>query len=168
MDLIEENEEHRNAAVFVLHDLSNDSLILTQRSADLPSHPGEICFPGGSWQEGDDSLYETALRELDEELGIPPSRIQLKKAMKAERTLTGYIIYPWLASIESLTPYQTDPREVASVFSLPMREVTKASNYKKIIVTRHELTFKSYQYLASSYFVWGATARIMRQLILKD
>ena len=151
----------------LLHDLSNDSLILTERSAALRSHPGEICFPGGSWQEGDDSLYETALRELDEELGISPSRIQLKKAMKAERTLTGYIIYPWLAAIESLIPYQTDPSEVASVFSLPMSEVTKASNYKEITIIRHELVFKSYQYIASPYFVWGATARIMRQLIVK-
>ena len=168
MDLIEANKkpEDKKAAVFVLHDLSNDSLILTQRSTGLRAHPGEIGFPGGSWQEGDKSLYETALRELQEELGILPTRVQLEKAMKPERTLTGYLIYPWFASIESLIPYLADSAEVSEVFSLPMSEVQKASNYREIVVPRFGLEIPSYQFIASTHFVWGATARIMMQLII--
>lgn len=170
MDLIELNKisGQKEAAVMVLHDLSNDTLILTQRSKSLRSHPGEICFPGGSWQEGDENLYETALRELEEELGILSSRVQVQKTMAVERTVTGYIIHPWLASIESLSPYQADIREVSEVFSLPMSEVIKESNYQEIIVRRFGLNIKSYQYKASTHLVWGATARIMMQLVVKN
>ncbi|KTC86712.1 NUDIX hydrolase [Legionella brunensis] len=154
----------RTASVLVLHDLSNDSLILTQRSLKLRHHPGEVCFPGGRWQEGDESLYATALRELHEELGIPSLRVKSPMAMAPERTLTGFLIYPWYASLESLLPYFPDSNEVIDVFNLPMDEVKNIKHYQEIVVTRDGLHIKSCQYTASSHFVWGATARIMKQL----
>lgn len=155
----------KESAVIVLHELASDSLILTQRSASLKNHPGEICFPGGQWQKGDEDFYATALRELQEELGIVPGRVHLQGAMKTERTLTGYIIYPWLASIENLLPYQANEAEVMEVFKLPMNEVVELANYEEIVVNRLGLNIKSYQYKASGHFVWGATARIMMQLV---
>lgn len=156
--------KQKNAAVILLHEISTDSLILTQRSDHLKNHPGEICFPGGRWQRDDQSFYKTALREVNEELGIEASRITLLKAMKPERTLTGYIIYPWLASIISLKPYFIDNNEVADVFKLPMLAVTQETNYQEIGVERFGIKIKSIQYKASPYFIWGATARIMMQL----
>jgi 8-oxo-dGTP pyrophosphatase MutT (NUDIX family) len=155
----------KEAAVIVLQELSSDSLILTKRSAELHDHPGEVCFPGGSWQEGDSSLYDTALRELQEELGIEPARIQSVKAMTPVPTLTGFIIHPWLASIETLLPYQMDTREVSQVLRIPMKEVSKASNYQEIKVRRGERIIKGYQFTATKDFVWGATVRIMMQLV---
>lgn len=154
----------RAASVLVLHDLSNDTIILTQRSMELRNHPGEICFPGGRWQEGDESLYETALRELNEELGISRERIKSPIAMELEHTLTGFLIYPWFASITSLIPYFPDSQEVSTVFSLSMEEVKNSKHYKQITVSRGGVNFKSWQYTASQHFVWGATARIMKQL----
>lgn len=154
----------QKASVLVLHDLSSDSLILTERNLALREHPGEVCFPGGRWQKGDESLYATALRELQEELGIAPARVQLQKAMIPEPTLTGFIIYPWLASIESLSPYYIDSNEITDVFSLPMSEVKDPAHYQKVVVHRYGIRIESYQYTASSHFVWGVTVRIMMQL----
>ncbi|MBA3535493.1 MAG: CoA pyrophosphatase [Tatlockia sp.] len=155
----------KEAAVIVLHELVSDSLILTQRSLGLRNHPGELCFPGGSWQEGDKDFYATALRELQEELGIAPSRVNLKQALEPERTLTGYMIYPWFASITNISPFQIDSEEVSELVRLPMTEVIKASNYKEISVSRFGLSIQTYQFRAKEYYVWGATARIMMQLI---
>lgn len=158
-------EEPIKAAVIVLHELVSDSLVLTMRSKNLANHPGEVCFPGGRWHEGDKDLSDTALRELQEELCVEPSRVELQYAMVPERTLTGFIIQPWFANIENLNPYKADKREVANVFRLPMNEVALAKNYKEIIVKRLGWDIKSYQYIASQHFVWGATARIMMQLL---
>ncbi|ARG97639.1 NUDIX hydrolase [Legionella micdadei] len=164
MDLIEKVTP-KDAAVVVLHELSSDSLVLTQRSHTLRNHPGEICFPGGRWQVGDKNLYDTALRELQEELGIAPERIALQMELRPERTLSGYLIHPWLATIENLSPYHADKNEVAEVYYLPMGEIIKASNYQKIQVSRFGFTFTTYRFVASRHYVWGATARIMMQLI---
>ncbi len=164
MDSIKKKSRIKEAAVIVLHELSTDSLILTLRSTELREHPGEVCFPGGRWQPGDENLYATALRELQEELGIISSRVQLQGAMQLERTLTGFIIHPWLASIETLSPYQLNNGEVLEVFSLPMQEVIKIANYQEALVHRLGKTILSDQFTASPRFIWGATARIMKQL----
>ena len=80
---------NQDAAVVVLYEHATDSLILTRRSNQLRDQPGEICFPGGHWDEGDQTLYDTALRELQEELGIRAERVQLQKMMKTQKTLSG-------------------------------------------------------------------------------
>ena len=157
-----------DAAVVVLHESASDSLVLTQRSHTLRNHPGEICFPGGRWQVGDRTLCDTALRELQEELGVSPARIVLQKALRTERTLSGYLIHPWFATIENLSPYHADRNEVVEVYYLPMSEIIKASNYEKIQISRFGLNFTTYRFVASSHYVWGATARIMMQLIVED
>ena len=91
-----------HSGVIVLYERSSDSIILTKRSEHLKHHPGEVCFPGGVWENGDANLYATALRELNEELGIEPSRVSLIKELTIERTLLGAIIHAWFASIESI------------------------------------------------------------------
>lgn len=154
------------SAVIVMYDESTDSLILTQRSTDLRDHPGEICFPGGSWQVGDADLWVTALRELFEELGIDASRINLVKKLTPEKTLKGSIIQPWLTTISSLQPYTANVREVAAVLALPMHQVMMIDNYKDFVIKRQDIEITSCQFTGSSYFVWGATARIMKQLCM--
>ncbi|MFA5960712.1 MAG: CoA pyrophosphatase [Tatlockia sp.] len=152
------------AAVVVLQELATDSLILTQRSLELPHHPGEVCFPGGRFEKGDSNLAETALRELQEELGILPARVRLMHEMATERTLQGVVIHPWFATIEQLSPFDADSREVAQVFAVPMADVTNALNYQKKVIERFGLSIKTWEFIKSPYVIWGATARIMRQL----
>lgn len=93
------------SAVIVLLEQATRSLVLTQRSANLRDHPGEVCFPGGRWQPGDSDFYATALRELEEELGIEASRVIPIQELQLEQTHNGSTIHPWLASIATLEPY---------------------------------------------------------------
>ncbi|KTC98020.1 NUDIX hydrolase [Legionella erythra] len=158
-----------DAAVIVLVEESSQSLILTQRSPQLKNHPGEICFPGGRWQPGDLDFYRTALRELWEELGIDAGRIHSEVPLAVEKTLTGFIIHPWLAKIKALHPYRLDDQEVADVFRIPLNEVCRKTNYQPIRIEREGMVFESCRYVGESdRFVWGATARIMMQLCALD
>ncbi|STY29228.1 MutT/nudix family transporter protein [Legionella wadsworthii] len=152
------------SAVVVLYEQISDSLILTQRSDNLRAHPGEICFPGGAWEKGDESYYATALRELNEELGISADRITLIKEMDSEHTLLGKIIHPWFASIETIIPYQINYQEVARLISIPMALVKDLKNYKNFKIERNGRYYMTCEFIAHQDWVWGATARIMRQL----
>lgn len=165
MDLEDKSLGHpSHSAVILLRDESTDSLILTKRSSQLKNHPGEISFPGGFWEIGDISYYHTALRELQEELGIRSDRVQLIKAMSTEMTLLGTTIHPWLAAIESLEPYVINKDEVDSILSVPYTLVKQTQNYKKIRLERNGITYVSIQFIPFDGQIWGATARIMKQL----
>lgn len=159
------NKATAYSSVIVLYERSTDSLILTQRSEHLRSHPGEICFPGGLWETGDLSFYDTALRELQEELGISSDRVTLIRELKTQKTLLGIVIHPWLASIESLNPYCLNTQEVTRIITVPMTLVQAKKNYKEIIIERENYRFKSWEFSLNGDVIWGATARIMRQLI---
>ena len=159
----------KESAVIVMIEQETDTLILTQRSIGLRDHPGEICFPGGGWDVGDTDLWVTALRELQEELGVDSTRVQLIKKLSLEKTHSGTIIQPWLATILTLQPYLANAHEVAAVLKVPMLEVCQVSNYKEIDVNRYGALITTCQFVGSDYFVWGATARIMKQLcVIKD
>lgn len=163
MDL---NEFKEHSAVMVLYERSSDSLILTKRSESLRSHPGEVCFPGGGWEPGDLDLYATALRELYEELGITADRVTLIKELKIQTTLLGNIIHPWFASIESVIPYHLNVNEVVRLVLIPMPLVQSVKNYKEIVVEQGNFCFKSCEFIFNDDWVWGATAKIMKQLIM--
>ncbi|MCP0912864.1 MULTISPECIES: NUDIX hydrolase [Legionella] len=157
----------RIASVIVLQDEAAASLVLTKRSANLRMHPGEICFPGGLWEPQDQNLWITALRELQEELGIAASRVRLLKELPLERTLSGTAIHPWLGSISALEPYLINENEVSEVIFLPIQDVLNPKNYQEIEIARFGQRLTCCQYTASSeHFIWGATARIMKQLCL--
>lgn len=154
----------KESAVVVIHEQATDSLILTRRTGHLREHPGEVCFPGGRWEPCDSDLWATALRELHEELGIDAARVQLVKQLEPEQTLRGSIIYPWFATISTLEPYVSNTYEVAEVLMLPMLAVNTISNYEDMIINRSGKRLTTCQFTASRYLVWGATARIMKQL----
>lgn len=155
-----------HSAVIALYERATDSLILTKRSELMRHHPGEICFPGGRQEIDDEHLLATALRELKEELGIGSERIHLIKALTDERTLLGAIIHPWLASIESIDPFILNAQEVTEIIRVPFSLVCDINNYKDFLIKRGTYQFKSCQFTASSQFIWGATARIMKQLCM--
>jgi len=165
MDLNDSKESFfAHSAVIALYERATDSLILTKRSEELRAHPGEVCFPGGAWEEEDKNLFETALRELYEELGITGDRVTLIRELDVETTLLGSIIHPWFASIESIIPYHINDKEVKRIISIPMPLVLDAQNYKVITVERNGFRFKSYELIYAGDSIWGATARIMKQL----
>ncbi len=153
-----------HSSVIVLYDLSKDSLILTKRSQMLNKHPGEVCFPGGFQEINDQDLYSTALRELNEELGVTSDRITLIRKLNIERTLLGLVIHPWYASIDSIFPYTMNPQEVSKLILVPMPLVKNQKNYKEIRIEKEGKHIVTCQFIANEELIWGATARIMRQL----
>lgn len=154
-----------DAAVIVLYERVSKSLILTLRSEHVHHHPGEICFPGGLRQPLDKDLSQTALRETNEELGISMERIEILRSMPKEQTLTGFCISPWFARIETIEPFSLQKNEVEELIKLPFIDVLNMHNYQEIMVQRGGFSIKSMQYAAyQEGVIWGATARIMRQL----
>src|SRR5450432_980427 len=115
--------EGKTTAAAVLVPLVNRegglTVLLTQRSADLPDHPGQISFPGGRVDDTDADLGSAALRETEEEVGLPRERITLLGTLATYETVTGYHVTPVVGWVEPPFVVQPDPVEVADVFEVP-------------------------------------------------
>ena len=139
-------------------------VLLTQRSAALPDHPGQISFPGGRVESSDASLADAALREAAEEVGLPSSQVAILGHLPEYETVTGYRVTPIIGWVEpplSLTP---DPIEVADVFEVPLAFLLDPANQQRhfrMIGTRRR------DYWAIPYgerYIWGATAAMLVML----
>ncbi len=139
-------------------------VLFTQRSWQLRHHPGQICFPGGRKDSGDSSLQMTGLREMEEELGIPASQVDIIGELAGGQTLTGYQIHPYLARLR--TPFILSPAqaEVAAVFELPLSTLLDIRNYHSLMIVRNNKPHKIIGLTVNGWFVWGATARMLYQL----
>lgn len=160
--------ESRGRAAAVLVPLFGDgeklSIVMTVRRSDLRRHPGEISFPGGRHDPGETNLYATALREADEEIGLPSGRVELVGALPPTSTfVSDYAIYPYVALIEPLNPWKPNPLEVAQVLEFSLRDLT--AGYRKMRLPRRGVPFRTPTYTVDEYFVWGATARIVESLL---
>ena len=157
----------RNAAV--LAPLYFDSAgelhaVFTKRREDLRSHPGEISFPGGRQDEGDADLPATALRETQEEVGLPPGAVELIGALQPTPTLvTNYGIYPFVGLIEPGFEWIAQITEVAEVLELPLEAVREG--YARRRVVRRGVAFRTDTYQVGDHLIWGATARIVGDLL---
>ena len=155
------------AAVLVplfLDEASTTHLVLTRRRADLRRHAGEISFPGGRRDGEDASLMETALREAEEEIGLPRAQVQMIGELPATSTFaTNYVIHPFVASIPPGTAWTLSPREVDAVIELPLPQLREGRTTAQL--TRRGITFQTDAYVVDEHFIWGATARIIEDLL---
>jgi 8-oxo-dGTP pyrophosphatase MutT (NUDIX family) len=137
------------------------TVVFTQRTAHLADHAGQISFPGGRSDEGDASAEHTALREAEEEIGLPADRVEVLGRLPEYHTSTGYRVTPIVGWAEPPLTYRPDPHEVADVFEVPLSFLLDASNH------RHESAFfkgRMRKYWAMPYgerFIWGATAGML-------
>jgi 8-oxo-dGTP pyrophosphatase MutT (NUDIX family) len=157
----------KEAAVLVpLFVAADDSLhaVFTERRADLRSHAGEISFPGGSRDDCDADLQATALRECHEELGLPPDAVEIVGALRPTPTfVTDYAIYPFVGLIEPGFAWVPQEREVARVLELPL-DAVRAGHGKRRLV-RRGVPFRTDTYETGGHLIWGATARIVADLL---
>jgi 8-oxo-dGTP pyrophosphatase MutT (NUDIX family) len=138
--------------------------VFTKRREDLRRHPGEISFPGGRRDPGDLDLRATALRETHEEIGLPPSFVDVLGALSPTPTfVTNYAIYPFVGLIEPGFGWVRAEAEVAAVLELPLRGVRDGYARRRII--RRGVPFRTDTYLVGDSMIWGATARIVSDLL---
>jgi 8-oxo-dGTP pyrophosphatase MutT (NUDIX family) len=142
-------------------------LLFTRRSPSLAAHSGEISFPGGSRDPDDPSLADTALREAHEELGIVPDRVQVLGQLAPVFTVvSNFLITPfvgWMGS-ES-TPLAPNPAEVAEVIEAPLTALVDPAIFHVEQWTRYGVPHPVYFYDYGPYRIWGATARVLHQLL---
>jgi len=138
--------------------------VFTKRREDLRRHAGEVSFPGGRQDEGEPTLQATALREAEEEIGLPRDAVDVVGALKPTPTIaTGYAIYPYVGVIEPGRTWTLSAREVAEVLELPMRAVREGYARKRLL--RRGIPILTDTYTVGENFIWGATARILSDLL---
>lgn len=140
------------------------TVLLTQRTAHLRDHAGQVSFPGGRVEAEDLSAVHTALRETEEEIGLARDRIEVLGFLPEYRTGTGFRVIPVVALVEPPFDLRPDPFEVAEVFEVPLDFLLDPVNHKQ-----HEMHYRGalrryYAMPYGDYFIWGATAGMIRSL----
>jgi 8-oxo-dGTP pyrophosphatase MutT (NUDIX family) len=153
-----------DAAVLVPLYVAREELVavFTERRADLRKHAGEISFPGGRQDPGED-LRQTALREAQEEIGLPREGVELVGALPPTGTfVTGYRIHPFVGLIERRR-WEPQPLEVEAVLEFPLADLRAGYESRRLL--RKGVPIRTPTYTVHGHLVWGATARIVEQLL---
>jgi len=155
-----------DAAVLVPLYVSGGKLhaVFTRRREDLRRHPGEISFPGGRQDDDETDLRLTALREAEEEIGLPARAVELVGALQPTPTIaTNYAVYPFVGLIEPGHPWRPSAHEVAEVLELPLRALR--DGYERRRLMRRGVPFRTDVYVVGEDLIWGATARMVGDLL---
>ncbi|MGB2903538.1 MAG: CoA pyrophosphatase [Candidatus Dechloromonas phosphoritropha] len=140
------------------------TVLLTQRTAHLRDHAGQISFPGGRIEAGDPSPVHAALRETEEEIGLAREHVEILGFLPEYHTGTGFRVTPVVALVTPPFVLVPDPFEVAEVFEVPLAFLLDPANHK-----RHSLYYRGalrhfFAMPYRNYFIWGATAGMIRSL----
>ena len=156
----------RDASVLVLVDLSSaqPEFILTKRASQMRNHGGQIAFAGGKRDEDDASGIETALREAQEEIALDPAAVEVIGSLPSHQTVTGFNVTPVVGVLSKPFDPVIDPGEVAEVFRVPYDFLMNSESYQ-IQSRRWRGTRRMFYTVPfGPYYIWGATARILRAL----
>lgn len=152
------------AVMIALTDRPEPGLILTQRPDSMRRHPGQVAFPGGRIDPDDVDAVAAALREADEEVALPPSRVDVVGSLATYRTVTGFDIVPVLAVVPPDLPLVPHAREVAAVFEVPLAFMLDPVNAieQQVMFEGRERRYR--EILWGERRIWGATAAILANL----
>lgn len=142
-------------------------VILTRRSSDLPTHAGQIAFPGGRCEDSDVDVGATALREAHEEVGLDPAHVTLIGASDAYETVTRFAVTPVIGLVDPRAVMTPDAREVAEIFEVPLAFLMDPANHVPQERVYEGITRRFYAMPYGDYYVWGATAGMLRALYLR-
>ena len=140
-------------------------LLFTKRADHLQDHPGQMSFPGGGREPEDESLRDTALREANEEVGLQHEEVECVGRIDDIRTVTRYSVRPYVATIPDRT-YEPCDEEVAEIAVLSIPDLTDLSNYESEYRDHpYYGNIRLHYFYVDGYTVWGATARMLVQLL---
>jgi 8-oxo-dGTP pyrophosphatase MutT (NUDIX family) len=154
----------RPAAVLIpVVDRSVPTVILTQRTADLPSHAGQIAFPGGKI-DGDETPAGAALREAEEEIGLMPSLVEPLGYLDLYLTFSGFRILPMVARVDPGFELTLNRLEVAEAFEVPLEYLMRPENYRRKSRDWKGILRHYYEIPHQDHYIWGVTAGILHNL----
>lgn len=160
--------DRRDAAVLVpvvvARENDDTTLLFTLRRHDLADHPGQVSFPGGRRDPGEDPAT-CALREFEEELGLPRSRVQVVGALPSRDSSTGFHVHPIVGIVRDLGGLTPHPGEVDAVLHVPLTDLRRASRWELREVQRGHVRRQSPHFAIGDTYLWGLTARITLDLL---
>jgi 8-oxo-dGTP pyrophosphatase MutT (NUDIX family) len=162
-----EDEPGARAAVLVplLVRKGELQVLFTLRSDEVEHHKGQVSFPGGLAEESDENLERTALRECQEEIGLDPRLVLRLGRLSEMSTVTGFRVTPFVGAIPAEFPRRIAEAEIASIFEVPLRLFFEPSRRRFSEAVWDGLRHRVLHYDVGPHPVWGATARMMEELV---
>jgi 8-oxo-dGTP pyrophosphatase MutT (NUDIX family) len=139
------------------------SVLYTERSADLRSHSGQVAFPGGKIDPGDNGPASAALREANEEVGLVPADARVLGYMPAYFTGSNYMITPVVAEVAPSHEFVPNPAEVAAVFEVPLPLLMREESFGTFRIRRRDVEHTTWQIAHEGIVIWGITANLTRR-----
>jgi 8-oxo-dGTP pyrophosphatase MutT (NUDIX family) len=161
-------ERPRRAAVLVpiVDDGGPLRLLLTRRTEDLPTHAGQVAFPGGLVEPGEEDPVRTALREAEEEIGLPAGVVEILGLLDDFPTRTDTVaVTPVVGTLRRVPPLHARAAEVARIFDIPVADLMQADRWTSREEERGERRLWVYYFLHEGETLWGLSARIVLHLL---
>jgi 8-oxo-dGTP pyrophosphatase MutT (NUDIX family) len=158
--------EYRRASVLIplIREGSEWSVLFSRRADHLSSHGGQIAFPGGMVEEGE-GLSDAALREAEEEVGIPRGEVELIGRLDDVITNSGFLVAPFVGIVGPAVSYVIQASEVAEVFEVPLQVLLAPDNPRVRYVSFRGTPYPAYFYHDRQYEIWGLTGRMLKAFL---
>ena len=140
------------------------TLLLTERTAHLTDHAGQVSFPGGRAEAWDSSVVDTALRESEEEIGLQRRHVEVLGTLPLYVTGTGYAVTPVVALVAPPFELAADPSEVAEIFEVPLAFLMDGRHHQRLEAELPSGRRSFYAMPYERFYIWGATAGMLRNL----
>lgn len=165
----DETPTTRPAAVLVLCFRENENvseqILFTRRTHEVLHHKGQICFPGGAFDPEDGSLWNTALRETREEIGLDPGLVTLVRELGPWTTPTGFRVTPFVGRIPKTPLWQINEHEIAELFTVPLAHLQNPKNLRWIKKQVNGFEYLDPLFVYRHYEIWGLTARVLCEFL---
>jgi len=158
--------QHRRACVLIplIRNAGGWSILFTRRAENLAAHGGQIAFPGGA-VEGDETFEDAALREAEEEVGIPRRHVELIGRLDDVVTHSGFLVAPFAGVIHEPIDYVMQESEVVEIFEVPIEALLDIRNPEVRYVPFRNKRYPAYFYHHGPHEIWGLTGRMLKAFL---